>query len=204
MYKNLFALSQILGGLSIFQFITQQIEEINLSLAKDDRFTEKDKKEKIEFKYNLPDLSIFKDEDGNSWESKNLEKECEERGKKLEEKLHHFGIRGKVVAIKPGPVVTLFEFKPEIDSKISKIIALEDDAVKLVDRLNYVEYPSQILRQLQKYSVQIYPTELDGINGYLETTNLGIKILNNSNIYSDHFGLMLDVLKNSQAQDFIV
>jgi len=52
--------------------------------------------------------------------------------------------------------------------------------------------------------VQIYPTELDGINGYLETTNLGIKILNNSNIYSDHFGLMLDVLKNSQAQDFIV
>ncbi len=132
LYKNIFAQLQILGGLSVFQFITQQIKKIIIQPldklgAKGGRSTKEAKKDKIEFKYNLPDLSIFKDENGNSWESQNLEKECEERGKKLEEKLHRFGIRGNVVAIKPGPVVTLFEFKPEIDSKISRIIALEDD-----------------------------------------------------------------------------
>lgn len=45
----------------------------------------------------------------------------------LEEKLARFGIAGKVVSIKKGPVVTLFEYQPDIDTKISKILALEDD-----------------------------------------------------------------------------
>jgi S-DNA-T family DNA segregation ATPase FtsK/SpoIIIE len=56
-----------------------------------------------------------------------VQEEGAARGHKLEEKLLHFGIKGKVTAIKPGPVITLFEYSPEIDSKISKIIALEDD-----------------------------------------------------------------------------
>lgn len=45
----------------------------------------------------------------------------------LEQKLERFGIQGKVVSIKQGPVLTMFEYEPHIDSKISKIIALEDD-----------------------------------------------------------------------------
>jgi len=47
--------------------------------------------------------------------------------KKLEEKLSHFGIKGKIVSINQGPVITTFEYQPEITSKISKILALEDD-----------------------------------------------------------------------------
>lgn len=50
-----------------------------------------------------------------------------QRSKMLESKLLHFGVKGQVTAVKPGPVITLFEYKPEIDSKISKITALEDD-----------------------------------------------------------------------------
>lgn len=49
------------------------------------------------------------------------------RARMLELKLARFGITGNVVAIKPGPVITLFEYEPDIDSKVSKIIALEDD-----------------------------------------------------------------------------
>lgn len=45
----------------------------------------------------------------------------------LEKKLEHFGIHGKVVAIHHGPVITLFEYEPQIDTKLSKIICLEDD-----------------------------------------------------------------------------
>lgn len=45
----------------------------------------------------------------------------------LEQKLERFGILGTVVAILPGPIVTLFEYQPDIDVKISKILALEDD-----------------------------------------------------------------------------
>ena len=45
----------------------------------------------------------------------------------LEEKLAHFGIGGSVVATKRGPVVTIFEYQPDINARISKITALEDD-----------------------------------------------------------------------------
>ena len=45
----------------------------------------------------------------------------------LKAKLKQFGITGEVTAIHSGPVVTLFEYKPESHIKLSKIIALEDD-----------------------------------------------------------------------------
>ena len=62
--------------------------------------------------------------------------ELEQRAKILEEKLERFGVSGKVVSIKRGPVVTLFEYKPHIDSKISKIIALEDDLALALQALS--------------------------------------------------------------------
>lgn len=58
------------------------------------------------------------------------------RGKMLEEKLARFGLNGQVTAIIPGPVITLFEYKPDIDSKISKIIALEDDLAMVLTALS--------------------------------------------------------------------
>ena len=45
----------------------------------------------------------------------------------LENKLDQFAVRGAVVAVKPGPAVTLYEFKPEVNVKISKITELADD-----------------------------------------------------------------------------
>jgi len=53
--------------------------------------------------------------------------ECGTRAQLLQEKLAHFGIQGKVTAITRGPVVTLFEYQPHADVKLSKIMALEDD-----------------------------------------------------------------------------
>ena len=37
------------------------------------------------------------------------------------------GISGRVVGIHPGPVITLFEYEPDVGSKVNKIVALEDD-----------------------------------------------------------------------------
>ena len=86
--------------------------------------------------YELPDFSQFVQEESYQKNLDEFEKECRERGQKLEEKLLHFGVKGKVVAIRPGPVITLFEYKPEIDSKISKIIALEDDLAMALTALS--------------------------------------------------------------------
>lgn len=76
--------------------------------------------------FQLPDASLFKK---SAMHDKNLQTtdQMKQQAKKVEEKLQHFGIKGSVVAIKPGPVVTMFEYKPQIDSKISRILALEDD-----------------------------------------------------------------------------
>ncbi|EPR42278.1 cell division FtsK/SpoIIIE [Desulfovibrio sp. X2] len=41
--------------------------------------------------------------------------------------LGDFGVKGDVVAIKPGPVVTMFEVKPAPGTKISRIAGLADD-----------------------------------------------------------------------------
>ncbi|NOY26819.1 MAG: DNA translocase FtsK, partial [Oligoflexia bacterium] len=45
----------------------------------------------------------------------------------LEGKLADFGVKGEVVAIRPGPVVTTFEFVPAPGIKLSKISGLSDD-----------------------------------------------------------------------------
>jgi S-DNA-T family DNA segregation ATPase FtsK/SpoIIIE len=45
----------------------------------------------------------------------------------LEEKLADFGVKGRVVEVAPGPVVTVYEFKPAPGVKISKVAGLADD-----------------------------------------------------------------------------
>ncbi len=45
----------------------------------------------------------------------------------LEEKLLRFNIKGTVTSITVGPLVILYEYQPHIETKISKIIAREDD-----------------------------------------------------------------------------
>ncbi|MBN1549497.1 DNA translocase FtsK [Candidatus Babeliales bacterium] len=76
--------------------------------------------------YRVPDASLF-EKKNNQDSSKQISHELKQRASVLEEKLEQFGISGKVVTIKPGPVVTLFEYEPAIHIKLSKILALEDD-----------------------------------------------------------------------------
>ncbi|MDD5476036.1 MAG: DNA translocase FtsK 4TM domain-containing protein, partial [Syntrophales bacterium] len=45
----------------------------------------------------------------------------------LEKKLADFGVEGKVVEIKPGPVITMYELEPASGVKINRITNLSDD-----------------------------------------------------------------------------
>ena len=47
--------------------------------------------------------------------------------KLLEHKLDDFGVKGRVEAVVPGPVITRFEFKPAPGIKINKVVNLTDD-----------------------------------------------------------------------------
>lgn len=76
--------------------------------------------------YVLPDRSFFVQKKIDLVDMFKID-DLDKRARLLEEKLERFGIQGKVVGIKRGPLVTLFEYEPHINAKLSKIIAMADD-----------------------------------------------------------------------------
>jgi len=75
-------------------------------------------------RYSIP-LSLLEEvEQVNIYES---DSELKSKGKILEEKLKNFGVQGRIREIKPGPVVTLYEFEPADGVKVNKISNLDND-----------------------------------------------------------------------------
>ena len=58
------------------------------------------------------------------------QKELDDVARKLEAVLQEFGINGKIVKIRPGPVVTLYELEPAPGTKIARVIGLSDDIAR--------------------------------------------------------------------------
>jgi S-DNA-T family DNA segregation ATPase FtsK/SpoIIIE len=54
---------------------------------------------------------------------------------RLRVKLASFGIQGQVTQIRPGPVVTMFEFLPAAGVKVSRIASLSDDLAMAMEAL---------------------------------------------------------------------
>jgi S-DNA-T family DNA segregation ATPase FtsK/SpoIIIE len=75
--------------------------------------------------YQVPPLSLL--DNFSQKVSKTGKEALRENAKVLENKLADFGVRGKVVDIHPGPVITRYEFEPASGVRISKIQGLADD-----------------------------------------------------------------------------
>jgi S-DNA-T family DNA segregation ATPase FtsK/SpoIIIE len=58
------------------------------------------------------------------------EASLQENAEALEAVLNDYGIRGEIVSIKPGPVVTLYELEPAPGLKSSRVIGLADDIAR--------------------------------------------------------------------------
>jgi DNA segregation ATPase FtsK/SpoIIIE, S-DNA-T family len=54
----------------------------------------------------------------------------------LESILEDFGIRGEIIDVRPGPVVTLYEFEPAPGVKSSRVIGLADDIARSMSALS--------------------------------------------------------------------
>jgi S-DNA-T family DNA segregation ATPase FtsK/SpoIIIE len=54
---------------------------------------------------------------------------------RLVQTLSHYGVKGEVVAIRPGPVVTMYEFAPAPGTRINKIVNLSDDLAMSLEAL---------------------------------------------------------------------
>ncbi len=75
--------------------------------------------------WKLPDLALL--EDPPATRTRVEDRVIRQKAEILVDKLGQFAVRGVVDGIKTGPAVTLFEFKPDADIKISKITELADD-----------------------------------------------------------------------------
>jgi DNA segregation ATPase FtsK/SpoIIIE, S-DNA-T family len=75
--------------------------------------------------YHLPDLALL---DYQAAEDDELDKNgMLALADRLQKTLGDYGVRGSVVQIHPGPVVTMYEFVPAPGTKLSKITALSND-----------------------------------------------------------------------------
>lgn len=75
--------------------------------------------------YDLPPLSLL---DEPKHTTVRIEEEALRKSSEiLEAKLANFGIEGRVVAVRPGPVITTFEIEPAPGVKVNRITNLQDD-----------------------------------------------------------------------------
>jgi DNA segregation ATPase FtsK/SpoIIIE, S-DNA-T family len=75
--------------------------------------------------YNLPPLTLL--DDVLRKDTKLKRESLIMNSRLLEKKLADFGVEGKVVEVRPGPVITMYELEPAPGVKINKIANLSDD-----------------------------------------------------------------------------
>lgn len=75
--------------------------------------------------WKLPEIKLLEDPPASRYRVDQAE--VQNKSHILVDKLSQFSVNGEVKGAKPGPAVTMFEFKPNADVKISKITELADD-----------------------------------------------------------------------------
>ncbi len=83
----------------------------------------------------LPSVEFLKDTDIQNVKPQ-TKNELNEKAKRLLSVLKDFGIKGKIMDIKEGPVVTVYEFEPGIGTKSSRVIGLAGDIARSVSAIS--------------------------------------------------------------------
>jgi DNA segregation ATPase FtsK/SpoIIIE, S-DNA-T family len=80
--------------------------------------------------YRLPPLDLLSLPSRVATEPKIDEGALEQNARLLETVLDDFGVKGQIVKVRPGPVVTLYELEPAPGTKASRVIGLADDIAR--------------------------------------------------------------------------
>ncbi|OUS35911.1 cell division protein FtsK [Rhodobacterales bacterium 56_14_T64] len=85
--------------------------------------------------FELPPLNLLSNPE--SVERHHLSDEAlEENARMLEHVLDDYGVKGEIVAVRPGPVVTMYELEPAPGLKASRVIGLADDIARSMSALS--------------------------------------------------------------------
>ena len=84
----------------------------------------------VSSEYQLPALGLLNEPVQVHDSSALSDDALEENARVLEAVLTDFGVKGRIMAVRPGPVVTLYEFEPAAGVKSSRVISLSDDVAR--------------------------------------------------------------------------
>ncbi|RPE64857.1 S-DNA-T family DNA segregation ATPase FtsK/SpoIIIE [Pacificibacter maritimus] len=88
-----------------------------------------------EAEYQTPPLSLL--ESADSVVRYTLSDDAlEENARMLENVLDDYGVKGEIVSVRPGPVVTMYELEPAPGLKASRVIGLADDIARSMSALS--------------------------------------------------------------------
>ena len=85
----------------------------------------------------LPSLSLLQAVNSSLEKNKaDTKQELKQNAHLLESVLQDFGVRGEIVKVRPGPVVTLYELAPAPGTKTSRVIGLSDDIARSMSSIS--------------------------------------------------------------------
>ncbi|MDA0923786.1 MAG: DNA translocase FtsK 4TM domain-containing protein [Proteobacteria bacterium] len=92
---------------------------------------------KADATYEPPSLALLENPDTVQIQRPHLSDEAlEENARMLESVLDDYGVKGEIVSVRPGPVVTMYELEPAPGLKASRVIGLADDIARSMSALS--------------------------------------------------------------------
>ena len=91
--------------------------------------------EKQQVDYELPPLSLLENH-LNIQRHQLSDEALEQNARMLETVLDDYGVKGEIVSVRPGPVVTMYELEPAPGLKASRVIGLADDIARSMSALS--------------------------------------------------------------------
>ncbi|MGA0540785.1 DNA translocase FtsK [Neotabrizicola sp. VNH66] len=91
--------------------------------------------EEAKIEYELPPLSLLASAAGIQ-RNQLSDEALEENARMLENVLDDYGVKGEIVSVRPGPVVTMYELEPAPGLKASRVIGLADDIARSMSALS--------------------------------------------------------------------
>ncbi len=86
--------------------------------------------------FQLPPLTLLSEPSRINRSAELSEEVLEANARLLEGVLDDFGIRGEIINVRPGPVVTLYELEPAPGIKSSRVIGLADDIARSMSAIS--------------------------------------------------------------------
>ncbi len=86
--------------------------------------------------FELPDLDLLSEPKKPAKQHEVSSEVLEGNARSLEGVLDDFGVKGQIIDVKPGPVVTLYELEPAPGIKSSRVISLADDIARSMSAIS--------------------------------------------------------------------